>query len=556
MSDRWLCIPTSTRWYRADGCLRFSAEPQRTRKLLILTPTFRKDFGLALDLLHSTLQYVHDLESFSLRFVVSQPAEAKELDAQSASLFSPSKYISSIQTRFLDFGIVSLDEVLCDQMGLACSGAANSSSFPARSCSSLKTRVVALSERRTAAHRNDPNVPKPKADPLEMAMMHSYVLFCERGVNARFVNNECVGGIGGFACTQWKVGYQFFKKIYGVHYLQGWEEVIILDSDSLFVKPIMLHQQIFADYSKSPLAFTSTSSRESDVFASCAAILGLKRSHAANSKGRTRDLGAFTINPPWGYSGWIWQRPVVDSLLAHVERLAAKLSRRSESQGDGHRLTFADAVSGVFSPFARGRCFEPMLYWMWAAFSRTLSPAPPPPTVPVSPRAQAEASASRALHAHRFLSPAEVLSSYFPALAALNVTAEGLEMVSSLLLLKHPRLPSGDVYRGALRMCRDLRMGFLRLMKVDLAKAQSTSLGVDRVTWFTRSGFVLPPDVTFYNFEPWLDQLACLFAECPSLAVLPMTSTHPGSVKPLTNRIEAALRDNSVCARWGVARMR
>ena len=533
-SSRCRCIS-------AHRCLFFDPVPKRSRSQLLLTPTFVNDFPLALDLLYSVLEELTDIGSVSARLVVSSAAEVTELSSRIIASFAESPantFTCPAISRSLGIGIVSLEDVLCDQMALACS---NTSTL----CDELHGRQNRLFKRRMTARQ--PGAPKPRPTQTEDAMMSSHKLICVRGSDSKFVNQSCRSAVdirAGHVCTQWKVGFQLLKKLYGARYFEGWEDLLLLDSDSLFLKPTSM-RRLIADYSSSPIAFTSTEPRDEGVHTGCAAILGMPHAQltdpARQPIPRTKrsffDQTGTAIDPPWGYFGWVWQRHVVLSLFARVEERAAatfgggSILNDTRQEQDLGRVTLTDVVATVFNPSGYGECFAATLYWMWAVHAEAPRPS---------------------VGAHvRFYSPAKLLGDFFPGLAAIKVSIRTLEAVSNLLLLKHPSLPPGSVFRSFLGMCRTLSIGFQRTMRLGQGRSanlQSTGPGARNQTihMFEEMAFTLPPDVEFYSLRSWIDQLACLYVECPSLAVHPMG--HQGVAEPLLARIRTVLKDRSLCA--------
>jgi len=122
-------------------------------------------------------------------------------------------------------------------------------------------------------------------------------------------------------------------------------------------------------------------------------------------------------------------------------------------------LTFMDVVADVFNPSSFVTCFDATLHWMWAAHAAGR---------PLPAARQGGVCCSRgagAPYSSLHLASAAVLH-VIPSLAALNVSAVSLEDVSAAMLLHHPRLEPGSVYRGLVAACRSLKIGFQRMVRV------------------------------------------------------------------------------------------
>jgi len=132
-----------------------------------------------------------------------------------------------------------------------------------------------------------------------------------------------------------------------------------------------------------------------------------------------------------------------------------------------------DVVADVFNPSSFVTCFDATLHWMWAAHAagRPL-PAARQGGVCCSRGAGAPCSS---LH----LASAAVLH-VIPSLAALNVSAVSLEDVSAAMLLHHPRLEPGSVYRGLVAACRSLKIGFQRTVRMGMYAANRAGAAAAR----------------------------------------------------------------------------
>jgi len=84
------------------------------------------------------------------------------------------------------------------------------------------------------------------------------------------------------------------------------------------------------------------------------------------------------------------------------------------------------------------------------------------------------------LRVPRFISPAQLFSTFLPSLAALNVSAVSLEDVSAAMLLHHPRLEPGSVYRGLVAACRSLKIGFQRTVRMGMYAANRAGAAAAR----------------------------------------------------------------------------
>ena len=540
-------IQSLVRMAERPGCYAMArpGDVRHCRSMLLLMPTYRRDFNATVTLLGSVLSLGTDLHSISARIVVSSDAEEQTLLEFLATAVLPPRQCTGSDSPGLDLGITTLPRTM-EHVGEGCDGLSNTTAMK-ELAAGRKTELSSWQE--TCAH---------------LGWVSGHIHFPGRATysQARF---------GQF--------YQSVKKLYAARYFD-YRVMLLLDSDSTLVQPTSFNE-LYARFQAAPVVFTQKAggmrtdhcmsvllnASDGEVLVSQKPPKGwlLTAYGKALAQSPPPLLQAFApYTFPWGTLSWFWEKSTVDRLFEHVqerhgvrlaERLNAVIMVSTEGIDSGGR--------GVWTPF---RCYEAALYWYFALLleaergddnprqngcgvrkrSRQCIATAQPHPLNLSQLVWPEQAGGTRVQPQRlpyyFASPDVLMERYFPGLRNQSVRISTFERSLSTLFVANTTEP----FNGWLKMCRDLNLSFFRLLRpVTLnmwrRAAKKTPNYIhplqpsgtprllrwlppeqrnDVLAMLSRAGDLwVPPNVPLYSTETYFAMVGCMIQLCPTLSV-------------------------------------
>ena len=544
---------------RGAACFSEAVDARRCRRLLLLVPTFVGHFPEALTLFRSLLSQVSDLNAASLRFVLADIDEVGQLRSQMRG----APPVCSNASGPLDVGFVHVDEIM-DAAGISCSklraqgdDAVRRSFIFWRFCVPGDPPTLwdgggrdgrGKDMWRTASTRPK-NASVCAAHERAYRMLRPNISSASCGLPLWDVRDE-------MHRTYWKFQYQFLKKMYAARYFEAYHTVLVMDSETIFLKPTSL-EALFADYARTPLVLLSSHTKSVRfAFRGCLDIL-LESDNGTivgeYLKARKLD-GESALVPPvgpkapthpylagrivselmyksapeplasqspylglWGQNGWFWQRGTLHRIFRRVERLHGCPLLEQHL-----RMASALAINPGERKATAGACHEASLYWLFALLTSGNRG-----DVPVSEPSETLGSSDELQH--YFVSPKAMLARYWPQTTARGTLfySDDFEFSTLVLLLANTTEP----FRGWLQMCREWNISFFRLpntnrlsqtlrlppdinwnLEIDGPRKLPAHRASSALASWNGDHFRVSRDLTWevYDFDAYFLQLACM----------------------------------------------
>lgn len=529
------------------------SEARQCRPMLLMVPTYTRDFSIAAGLLASVLEYGTDPGAVSMRILLSSDVEEQAFAEHIAadSRLQPHRCRSSAG---LDLGLTTLARTM-DHFGEGCEPVYEVLRREQQESSTQKGAATTIT--RTTC---------------EVVGLMSGRLHCSTRLQTELARKK--------GCGQYGQYFQLLKKMYAARYF-AYEVVLVMDADCTLVKPVTL-AALFTRFQAVPLVFTQAVNGFKGIglmIDACMSMLlnssdgerlvtnyktGLvydgRRTKSALSNlealSPLRALRPFVF--PWGSLSWVWDKQVVAGLFEHVrQRHGLTLAERYREVTE---VLIQLTDTGGRAEWTRARCYESTLYWDYVlmlqaaqraggikgfrqleleelAWPVLVSPrkdraAPPPAGTGALPRAWPQR-----IH---LATPDLLMERYFPRLRDLSIRPASFERSMWLLFIANTTEP----FNGWLRMCKEGKLSFFRLLRQTTLLELERSLPAkaahhpgqpahsppllrwmppaqsEKLTKFlNREGNSVPYGLPMHRPETYLAMAACLVELCPTLSV-------------------------------------
>jgi hypothetical protein len=520
--------------------------------MLLIVPTYTRDFSIAAGLLTSVLEYGTDPGAVSMRMLLSSDVEEQSF----AEYIAADSRLQPRQCRSLaglDLGLTTLARTM-DHFGEGCESVYEVLRREQQENPTQKGAATTIT-RRTCA----------------VVGLMSGTLRCSTRLQTELARKKA-------GCGQYGQYFQFLKKMYAARYFE-YESVLVMDADCTLVKPVSL-AALFGRFKAVPLVFTQAVNGFKGIGLTAEACMSmllnssdgetLVTTHISGmiyDRGRTKsalsNLEALSplraLRPfvwPWGSLSWVWDKQVVAGLFEHMwQRHGLTVAERYREVTE---VSIQLTDTGGRAEWTRARCYCPTLYWDYVLMLqgaqraggverlRQLELEELAWPVLVSPR-KGRAAPSPAVALPRawpqrihLATPDLLMERYFPRLRDLSIRPASFERSMSLLFIANTTEP----FNGWLRMCKEGKLSFFRLLR------QTTLLELERsipakaahhpgqpahshplLRWMppaqsekltkilNREGNSVPYGLPMHRPETYLAMAACLVKLCPTLSV-------------------------------------